>query len=121
MASKLGQLQSKVTQASRVVAKNGCSYYKHLLEKNKEYILDPPTTEKCQSLANQLFYTRLASIPHRCNAFWKELENTKHLLKKEHLNIENAGTAALFALECYAWFCGGEIIGRGFTITGYYV
>ena len=63
MASKIPQLQSKVTQASQVVANHGGSYYKLLLEQNKHYIQDPPTIEKCQSLAKQLFYTRLARFP----------------------------------------------------------
>jgi F-type H+-transporting ATPase subunit g len=27
----------------------------------------------------------------------------------------------LFGVELYAWFCVGEIAGRGFTITGYKV
>ncbi|XP_057457500.1 uncharacterized protein LOC130748332 [Lotus japonicus] len=122
MASKIPQLQSKVTQASEVVANNGASYYKLLMEQNKHYIQDPPTIEKCQSLAKQLFYTRLASIPHRYNAFWKELDHAKNLLKnRKDLNIENAGIAAFFGLECFAWFWGGEIVGRGFTFTGYCV
>ena len=29
------------------------------------------------------------------------------------------GTAALFSAEVYAWFCVGEIIGRGGSLTGY--
>tara|TARA_B100000768_G_scaffold177638_1_gene192118 strand:- start:886 stop:1059 length:174 start_codon:yes stop_codon:yes gene_type:complete len=29
------------------------------------------------------------------------------------------GTAALFAGEVYAWFCVGEIVGRGGGLTGY--
>ncbi|KAE9585905.1 putative ATP synthase, F0 complex, subunit G [Lupinus albus] len=57
MASKIPQLQSKVTQ---IAGNRGGSYYKVLLEQNKHYIQDPPTIEKCQSLAKQLFYTRLA-------------------------------------------------------------
>ncbi|XP_027339946.1 uncharacterized protein LOC113853652 [Abrus precatorius] len=122
MASKIPQLQSKVTQASQVVTNHGASYYKLLLEQNKHYIQDPPTIEKCQSLAKQLFYTRLASIPLRCNSFRKELDHAKNLVKnRQDLNIGNLGIAALFGLECFAWFCGGEIVGRGFTFTGYYV
>ncbi|KAF8388850.1 hypothetical protein HHK36_025530 [Tetracentron sinense] len=62
MASKLHQLQSKAAQASQLVTKHGCTYYKQLLEKNKQYIQEPPTVEKCNLLAKQLFYTRLASI-----------------------------------------------------------
>ncbi|XP_057968576.1 uncharacterized protein LOC131158041 [Malania oleifera] len=122
MASKLHQLQSKVTQASQFVAKHGCAYTKQLLEQNKQYIQEPPTVEKCNLLSKQLFYTRLASIPGRYEAFWKELDHVKHSWKnRQELRVEDAGIAALFGLECFAWFCAGEIVGRGFTFTGYYV
>ncbi|KAM7510860.1 hypothetical protein LguiB_009735 [Lonicera macranthoides] len=122
MASKLHQLQSKATQASKLASKHASSYYKQLLEKNKQYIQEPPTVEKCQLLSNQLFYTRLASLPGRYESFWKEVDYVKQLWKKrQELKIEDAGIAALFGLECFAWFCAGEIVGRGFTITGYHV
>ncbi|URD85910.1 mitochondrial ATP synthase g subunit family protein [Musa troglodytarum] len=122
MASKLHQLRSKAVQASEFVAKHGCAYYKELLEKNKQHIVQPPTVEKCQELSKQLFYTRLASIPGRYESFWKELDGVKHIwTNREDLKIEDAGIAALFGLELYAWFCVGEIVGRGFTFTGYYV
>ncbi|RWW78578.1 hypothetical protein BHE74_00013199 [Ensete ventricosum] len=100
MASKLHQLRSTAVQASELVAKHGCAYYKELLEKNKQHIVHPPTIDKCQELSKQLFYTRLA---------------------RTELKVEDAGIAALFGLELYAWFCVGEIVGRGFTFTGYYV
>lgn len=46
----------------------------------------------------------------------------KHLWKnRQELKVEDAGIAALFGLECFAWFCAGEIVGRGFTFTGYHV
>ncbi|KAL9460918.1 hypothetical protein AB3S75_003999 [Citrus x aurantiifolia] len=123
MASKLPQLQSKASQASEFLIKNGSAYIKQLLEDNKQHIKDPPNIETCQLLAKQLFYTRLASIPNRVDAFWKELDGLKQSLKNRELemNLDNAGLAALFGVECFAWFCGGEIIGRGFTITGYHV
>ncbi|KAL0558468.1 hypothetical protein IC582_003041 [Cucumis melo] len=122
MASKLAQLQSKATQASQFVLKNGCSYYKQLLEQNKQYIQEPPTVEKCNELSKQLLYTRLASIPGRYESFHKELDYVKQLWKnRQDLKVEDAGIAALFGLECFAWFCAGEIVGRGFTFTGYYV
>ncbi|KAK4772251.1 hypothetical protein SAY86_014026 [Trapa natans] len=122
MASKLHQLKSKATQLSQVVGKHGTTYYKQLLEENKRYIQEPPTVEKCNLLAKQLFYTRLASIPQRGEAFWRELDCFKHAWKnRKNLKVEDAGIAALFGLECFVWFCAGEIIGRGFTFTGYYV
>ncbi|EEF45802.1 hydrogen-transporting ATP synthase, rotational mechanism, putative [Ricinus communis] len=122
MASKLAQLQSKATQASQFVAKHGCAYFKQLLEQNKQYIQEPPTVEKCNLLSKQLFYTRLESIPGRYEAFWKELDYVKHLWKnRTDLKVEDAGIATMFGLECFAWFCAGEIVGRGFTFTGYHV
>ncbi|ONH97847.1 hypothetical protein PRUPE_7G214000 [Prunus persica] len=121
MASKLRQLQSKACQATQFVSKHGSTYYKNLLEQNKQYIQHPPTVEKCNELSKQLFYTRLASIPGRTESFWKEVDYIKHLWKnRQDLKVEDAGIAALFGLECFAWFCAGEIVGRGFTFTGYY-
>jgi F-type H+-transporting ATPase subunit g len=60
MAARLNQLRSKATEISQIVSKHGCSYYKELMAKNKQYVVDPPTIEKCQELSKQLFYTRLA-------------------------------------------------------------
>ncbi|CAN1340735.1 hypothetical protein LINPERPRIM_LOCUS38944 [Linum perenne] len=112
MASKLLQLQSKACQASKFVSKHGTTYYKQLLEQNKQYIQEPASVEKCNELSKQLFYTRLAR---------KELDYVKNLWKnRQELKVEDAGIAALFGLECFAWYCAGEIIGRGFTFTGYY-
>ncbi|CAJ1955372.1 unnamed protein product [Sphenostylis stenocarpa] len=144
MASKIPQLPSKMNQVSQVVSDMGVSHYKLLLEKNKHYIQDPPTIEKCQSMAKQLFYTRLArctllplilhflgsvncsifteqlvlsygmyygsfSIPHRYDSFWKELNHAKNLMKNwKDLNKANVGFAALFRLECFAWFWGAK-------------
>ncbi|KAL8152314.1 hypothetical protein V2J09_010074 [Rumex salicifolius] len=122
MASKLPQLRSKLVQASQYVSQNGSSYYKQLMEKNKEYIQQPATVEKCSLLAKQLFYTRLASIPGRCETFLKEADYMKHLWKnRKELKVDDLGIAALFGIECFCWYCAGEIVGRGFTITGYKV
>ncbi|KAM1875182.1 hypothetical protein FF1_042657 [Malus domestica] len=123
MASKVFlQLQGKATQASRVVAEYGSSYYKQVLEKNRHYVQEPPTAEKCSLLSKRLFYTRLASIPGRYETFQKELDSVKQTWKnRPALRVEDAGIAALFGLECFAWFCAGEMIGLGFTFTGYRV
>ncbi|PRQ46795.1 uncharacterized protein LOC133712634 [Rosa rugosa] len=122
MASKLRQLQSKACQATQFVSKHGTTYYKQLLEQNKQYIQEPATVEKCSELSKQLFYTRLASLPGRNEALRKELDYVKSLWKnRQDLKVEDAGIAALFGLECFCWFCVGEIAGRGFTITGYHV
>lgn len=63
----------------------------------------------------------MCSIPGRTESFWKEFDYVKNLWKhRQELKVEDAGVAALFGLECYAWFCAGEIIGRGCTFTGYF-
>lgn len=122
LGSKLAQLQSKACEATRFVAKHGCAYHKTLMEKNKHHVVDPPTIQKCQELSRQLFYTRLASLPGRYEAFWKELDSAKLLWKnRNNLKVEDVGVAALFGIELYAWSCLGEIVGRGFTLTGYHV
>ncbi|XP_078151994.1 mitochondrial ATP synthase subunit G protein [Carex rostrata] len=122
MAARLNQLRSKATEVSQFVSKHGCAYYKDLMVKNKQYVVDPPTVEKCQELSKQLFYTRLASLPGRYQSFWKELDSVKGIWKnRSELKVEDAGIAALFGLELYCWFCAGEIAGRGFTLTGYKV
>ncbi|KAJ7567295.1 hypothetical protein O6H91_02G141400 [Diphasiastrum complanatum] len=122
MASLWRQLQQKSSVASHFIAKHGSAYYKQLLDQNQQYIAKEPTVEKCQELSKQLFYTRLASLPGRYESFWKEIEFVKSKIKnRQDLKIEEVGVAFLFAGECYAWYCVGEIVGRGFTITGYKV
>ncbi|KAI5082990.1 hypothetical protein GOP47_0002733 [Adiantum capillus-veneris] len=121
MGSYLKQLSSKASTTSQFAYKHGSAYYKSLLENNKQYIAPEPTVQKCQELSKQLFYTRLASIPGRYEALWKEVDYLKNAVKKrQDLTVEDLGVATLFAAECYAWFCVGEIVGRGFTFTGYY-
>lgn len=62
------------------------------------------------------------SIPGRYESFWKELDGMKHIWRnRKDIKVEDVGIAALFGLELYAWSCVGEIVGRGFTFTGYYV
>ncbi|KAL8093969.1 uncharacterized protein LOC141704026 isoform X1 [Apium graveolens] len=100
---------------------HGTSYYNQLLEQNKQYIQKPATVEKCNELSKKLLYTRLASIPGRNEAMWKEVDYLKQAWKnRKDLKVEDAGTAVVFGLECFAWYCVGEIVGRGFTFTGYY-
>uniref|UniRef100_A0ACD5VR66 Uncharacterized protein n=1 Tax=Avena sativa TaxID=4498 RepID=A0ACD5VR66_AVESA len=116
------QLQSKAREATRFAAEQASAYQRTLMERNKQYVVDPPTIEKCQELSKQLFYTRLASLPGRYESFWKEVDGAKLLLtNRKNWKVEDAGVAALFGIELYAWLCAGEIIGRGFTLTGYHV
>lgn len=83
------------------------------------FIFRFPNTSNC--VVSLLLLLLICSIPGRTEAFWKELDYVKNMWKhRQELKVEDAGIAALFGLECFAWFCAGEIVGRGFTITGYY-
>ena len=62
MAARLQQLQSKACQAKQYVTKHGTTYYKQLLEQNKQYVKEPATVETCSELSKQLFYTHLARL-----------------------------------------------------------
>jgi F-type H+-transporting ATPase subunit g len=35
------------------------------------------------------------------------------------LPLATVARGGVFAAECFAWFCVGEIVGRGFKLTGY--
>eukprot|EP00244_Chara_vulgaris_P010270 TRINITY_DN4659_c0_g1_i4.p1 TRINITY_DN4659_c0_g1~~TRINITY_DN4659_c0_g1_i4.p1 ORF type:complete len:123 (-),score=22.03 TRINITY_DN4659_c0_g1_i4:82-450(-) len=122
MAAAINSVKTSACSAWRMVASHGGSMYKQVLEKNAKYIAQEPNVEVCQDLSKRLFYTRLASIPHRYNAFQKEVEMMKtKWANRSELSVEEVAVAALFAGECYAWFCVGEIVGRGGTLTGYKV
>jgi F-type H+-transporting ATPase subunit g len=64
----------------------------------------------------------LFSLPGRYEAFWKELDSVKQVWRnRKEFKVEDLGIATLFGVELYAWFCVGEIVGRGFTLTSYKV
>ncbi|TYI89541.1 hypothetical protein E1A91_D03G063200v1 [Gossypium mustelinum] len=128
------ELKERAIQVSQLVTKNGGPYCRELMERAiqvSQSIKEPSSVETCQLLAKQLFYTRLASTrPVFYNYLLTNALSTQirvcflsyvYIWKMEAWNIENASMAALIGVECYAWFFGGEIIGRGFTITGYHV
>jgi F-type H+-transporting ATPase subunit g len=49
------------------------------------------------------------------------VDGLEQLLKSKELKIEEAGIAVMFGVELCLWLTAGEIIGRGFTFTGYKV
>ena len=50
----------------------------------------------------------------------KEWHMTKAKLSGwRELSTREAATGLLFAGEIFAWFCVGEYVGRGFSLTGY--
>lgn len=74
------------------------------------------------SLESDQYLAVFFSLPGRYEALWKEVDGVKQLWKnRKELRVEDLGIATLFGVELYAWFCLGEIAGRGFTLTGYKV
>ena len=66
MAALIRQLQTRVATVTETVAK----YNKRVLEKNKHYVADNPTIEKCQARACyvqlcELVYKHTNLLPNR--------------------------------------------------------
>lgn len=81
-----------------------------------------PSSVLCSLISGLYIFAVFFSLPGRYEAFWKEVDGVKQLWKnRKELRVEDLGIATLFGVELYAWFCLGEIAGRGFTITGYKV
>ncbi|KAK9829933.1 hypothetical protein WJX72_008720 [[Myrmecia] bisecta] len=90
------------------------------MKKNQQYVVkDQAAADK---LARQWVFTNLARLPtgvHACKQEWQGVQSK--LGKRSELPMSEVGTYALFAGELFAWFCVGEIIGRGGSISGYNV
>jgi hypothetical protein len=91
MASMARQLQSKAAVATKLVAEQGSSLYKRVLEENKHYIQQEPTVQKCQELSKQLFYTRLARFQIRVSFLL-----LPHLFDLHSSCVPDSGQSSLF-------------------------
>ncbi len=50
----------------------------------------------------------------------QELDAVKAAARnRRELPLATVAKAGVFGAECFAWFCLGEIVGRGGTLTGY--
>merc|ERR1711934_917875 len=92
--------------ASKTVGSKASHQYAKLMEANAKYVLEDKS-----KLADMPAYTAQAS---------KEWHMTKAKLSGwRELSASEAATGLLFAGEVFAWFCVGEYVGRGFSLTGY--
>lgn len=98
MASKLPIVKTKAVEASKFLTKHGCAYYKQMLEQNKQYIQEPPTVEKCQHLAKQVFYTRLARfVIHHFHPFNVQILKSFEVISDDCFNLP------VHKLEVFNW------------------
>ncbi|KAE9446356.1 hypothetical protein C3L33_21758, partial [Rhododendron williamsianum] len=115
MASKMHLLQSKAAEASKLVSKHGCSYYKQLLEQNKQYIQEPPTVEKCHSWLINWLTLDLPGCLHDLVSYEIPLSssmNTKlvNILSLSSRSKLSSDMASKFD-QCFipGFICGGSI------------
>ncbi|CAL6279265.1 unnamed protein product [Bathycoccus prasinos] len=88
------------------------------IAKNAEFIVKDE--QQAAKLPKQLLYTNLARIPKAIETAEREAGMVKERWQKvDEMSVKEVGVAVLFGLETYAWFCVGEIIGRGGSLTGY--
>eukprot|EP00884_Botryococcus_braunii_P005539 jgi/Botrbrau1/14987/Bobra.0018s0087.1 len=118
LTSLLSTAQKTVQPAATYVGKEVSTRYDKLLKDNAQYVVkDKAAADK---LLRQWFFTRLSGIPaiaEECQHEWGALKG-KWAARRE-LAVEEAGTYLLFVGELGAWFVVGEIVGRGFTFSGY--
>ena len=67
--------------------------------------------------------TRTNQLLHRRACKCRDVDMHLQPFSRLPLNVEHTcmqvGQQALFAAELYAWFCVGEVIGRGGSLAGY--
>mmetsp|Transcript_35704 Transcript_35704/g.91144 ORF Transcript_35704/g.91144 Transcript_35704/m.91144 type:complete len:127 (-) Transcript_35704:64-444(-) len=123
MASKAlstaSSLASRAKAAVHPAFKYVGSNYSAMLKANEQFVVKDPAAKA--NLGKQFLYTNLAEIPAELNAAsaeWATLK-AKFKTKAKDMTLNEYGTYALFAAEAYAWFCVGEIAGRGFRFVDY--
>ncbi|KAL4422374.1 hypothetical protein ABPG75_008571 [Micractinium tetrahymenae] len=124
MAARLAALVSKARAAAEPVVSRASSevvkQYDGLMAKNAQYVIKDK--EAADKLLKQYVFTQLARIPHGV----QQCKAEAGVIRQKWANLRELPTTEVatyvgFAAELYAWFCIGEIIGRGGSLTGYSV
>ncbi|QDZ19129.1 putative subunit g of F-type H+-transporting ATPase [Chloropicon primus] len=118
LRSMVKSTRSLAEVASKTVCSNAQSQYKKVMEANAKYVLEDKS--KLVDMPKQYIFTHLAELPANWAKATREWQLTKAQLSGwRELSSNEAATGLLFAGEVFAWFCVGEYIGRGFSLTGY--
>ena len=94
--------------------------YAKTMRANAEYVVADETAAK--KLGRQFVFTNLARIPPAMRHAGEEVKTVRGILDKARageVDMQTVAVGAVFAAEAYAWFCVGEIVGRGGKLTGY--
>ena len=87
---------------------------------NAEYVVKDEARAK--RLGREFVYTNLARVPGAIVSATAEMETVRAAARRARageIDMRTVGASAVFAAEVYAWFCVGEIVGRGGKLTGY--
>jgi len=94
--------------------------YERTMRANAEYVVTDEARAK--RLGREFVYTNLARLPGAIESAKAEMETVKAVARRARageVDMQTVGVSAAFAAEVYAWFCVGEIVGRGGKLTGY--
>jgi len=94
--------------------------YAETMRANAEYVVTDARAAK--KLGRQFVFTNLARIPPAMKHAGEEVKTVRGILDKARageVDMQTVAVGAAFAAEAYAWFCVGEIVGRGGKLTGY--
>jgi len=94
--------------------------YERTMAANAEYVVTDEARAK--RLGREFVYTNLARLPGAIESAKAEMETVKAVARRARageVDMQTVGVSAAFAAEVYAWFCVGEIVGRGGKLTGY--
>ncbi|DBA89913.1 hypothetical protein WJX79_000230 [Trebouxia sp. C0005] len=113
-----GKARSTIEPSYKFAEKHVVDQYHKTMQANKQYVVqDQAAADK---LFRQWFFTKMSRIPQTVDASHKEWAELKgQWAKRSDLHLAEVGTQLLFVGEVYAWFCVGEVIGRGGSLSGY--
>merc|ERR1711977_61743 len=94
------------------------SAYHGMMKNNAKYVLNDVSAVK--DFPKQYIFTHLAQIPKFVTSVSAEAAAVRAKMQNlSNISVQEAATGLVFGLEAYALFCVGEIVGRGFSLTGY--
>jgi len=107
-----------LTKAQETIAPPIVKAYERTMSANAQYVVKDEAAAKV--LGRQFIYTNLARVPGALKHAKVEFEQVRAMGRDaRELDVKTVAIGAAFAFEVYAWFCVGEIIGRGGKLTGY--
>ena len=110
-------MRGRAREAYDAIAPPVTRAYERTMAANAEYVVKDEARAK--RLGREFVYTNLARVPGAIESATAEMETVRGRETARGGVTRTVGASAVFAAEVYAWFCVGEIVGRGGKLTGY--